>query len=1504
MANEDNRPGLKEIFPKIPLDKKIIEEETIIPTSDFNIPEFQSPDDSLNQSVEDIQPYFSKKNFIEYEDVKEVIKSYFNPEERPKELSEVASKPLKYGIFYDTANEFMEESKKQRAEKKFANDPNVIKVNSTTYIDVNTNKNLYSNIGKNEIVDQALSGQLETGYSFGQLFSIPLDIATGYAKEYTGIDFQTNFTKKLDEVYEKYKFEDPETFEGEIIKVISEYGLPTSIITKAGANLRKLYKSKIPGISSESKSLRRSVKLAESVGYNAAVFGAIDFIAGNTGDRDLFLEKENEEGLEGKDLALARIRNKLRFGAEGTALGGAGSGLVQLVGKGLPIGLKYLIAKPAAKTYTLGSKAANAVVYNPVSKLLSKSDVVVPGIANLIREGSQYTKETILEPVIRGINFKYSGDLQYLPILKPKFTGELPPYNEWRLFNVTDSSPFKQRLKKLDNFLSYFREEFRSPKSAFALSKIAEARLKGESKTINSYLEDLEARSFNLAKAFENKYKNNTSSESGQNFILNSVEEYIKNQRKLNSLPQELQATSLALKEHYNAMKKTFIGLLPENEIKNELLKINKSYLKKSFSVFTNKEWEPPKEIFDDAVKEGINIIKKNKDMIIAAKEEFPNLPITTALKNYSEIMMKNILRTAKSDVIDPINALKDINKQYLRLNKSILSGEELPLTIRKLLGEENNLKSSVLQTTSNFLTQTINKKLYDEIANIGLKEGWLKTAKGIESNFQKIGKIPGLGLMESKISKLYTDPERAIALSGGKGKFDEWIQKSWYRKLLEGKAAIQFGKTVLSPESQIKNVVTNMGFPLTWGWIGGKASLPDSLKIAFESAYGAGKEFNTPTFIKEVEKLIKLKVLDDNLVAQELQAVIKQLQKEGTNNIDKVLKILDKYSIKAANVFGKNIKQGTISDVFEGSMKSYQGGDNIWRHHSFLYNNSYLTNIFKGDLKKLIQQQELITGEKYNPISIVTGKTKTFSDAVDEFASWYVNTLMPTYSQIPYGVKEIRKLPLGNFISWPAEIIRLTGAGIRTSLREISSDIPEIRQSGLKKLVGMFTTFGGAGYAVTNLAQNLTGVTEDQINAYKRSFAAEYNKNSSLIPYGPIKNNILKVSNFSYSDVFDTVKKPVKVALENLSKANQSLAKGEDYFSFVDNLVRKTMLDSAYEFIKPFVSTSLGVEQVIDVSGTGFGRNGVTKDGRKIYSSTDSFWDASMKSVAHILKTVLPGVATSFDKYTKSIYDTVTGRARPYDLRNKFISTASGSKVEEIDLLKSFESKVFEFSPKIKKEIFSTESFYSPKDWQSNTPQKIQSSFEKMQQEAFQQQKELYQLVKDAKILKISEDVIEDILMKGIKDKKLIRNLLEGEFTPIKYNAKLFDDKYDKIERTEKISGRNAPNYDRIAPLNRLDRVLDRHEGISLKRNYEDAILKRQKNLNRPGSEEIFPIIPTKIENDKQSNIQTPPLPSTPQPVATSNITPQVNPTTKLTSVESALLSPTEQAIRQTQRS
>ena len=51
------------------------------------------------------------------------------------------------------------------------------------------------------------------------------------------------------------------------------------------------------------------------------------------------------------------------------------------------------------------------------------------------------------------------------------------------------------------------------------------------------------------------------------------------------------------------------------------------------------------------------------------------------------------------------------------------------------------------------------------------------------------------------------------------------------------------------------------------------------------------------------------------------------------------------------------------------------------------------------------------------------------------------------------------------------------------------------------------------------------------------------------------------------------------------------------------------------------------------------------------------------------------------------------------------------------------------------------------------------------------------------------------------------------------------------------------------------------------------------------------------------QSKIQTPPLPKQPEPVAAASALPKIDPVTQLTSTETALLSPDEQAIRLKQR-
>ena len=322
---------------------------------------------------------------------------------------------------------------------------------------------------------------------------------------------------------------------------------------------------------------------------------------------------------------------------------------------------------------------------------------------------------------------------------------------------------------------------------------------------------------------------------------------------KLSQLPKQLQETAENLNKELIDVKKTFGDLLPKGDLKNFILNNLKTYMRKSFSVFTNPEYMPDQKIRDGAVKYILeNVVKRNKDM-----KESANLLKTgrmtdaQAQEAYADGLVHKILTNTKQDGVDPLQLLKNISKSELRSDKLIRTGEELPDAIKKLLGEENNLKASVLQTTSHAISQSVNKQTFDQLAKIGLdEEGWLFANEGAANaarNFDaiKIGEIKGLGILKSNLSKLYASKDMYAALKGVPGRFDGLLQSSAYRNVLQFKVATQFGKTVLSPATQVRNVTSASMFPLANGHIGGRSSVTESLKMVMDDIFGAGKQID-----------------------------------------------------------------------------------------------------------------------------------------------------------------------------------------------------------------------------------------------------------------------------------------------------------------------------------------------------------------------------------------------------------------------------------------------------------------------------------------------------------------------------------------------------------------------------------------------------------------------------------------------------------------------------------
>ena len=69
------------------------------------------------------------------------------------------------------------------------------------------------------------------------------------------------------------------------------------------------------------------------------------------------------------------------------------------------------------------------------------------------------------------------------------------------------------------------------------------------------------------------------------------------------------------------------------------------------------------------------------------------------------------------------------------------------------------------------------------------------------------------------------------------------------------------------------------------------------------------------------------------------------------------------------------------------------------------------------------------------------------------------------------------------------------------------------MQQNGLRKLMGLTLTLGAAGHVMDKVFERYTGVGKDKINAFRRSFAYDYDKYSRFTAVKAMENNTLTLS-------------------------------------------------------------------------------------------------------------------------------------------------------------------------------------------------------------------------------------------------------------------------------------------------------------------------------------------------------------------------------------------------------
>ena len=1252
------------------------------------------------------------------------------------------------------------------------------------------------------------------------LIDVPVGAVKGLSQAVQGllslgampIDYlaNTDLLNGINEIFDKIT-PDTKTAVGDITSVVAQFGIPFGAAVKIAGGITKLKGiSTMTQLGSLPTKAAKGTELVKRAGYYGTLGGLTDFAVSTPGklgtisDLTGLTEQTDFEGLTGKDRAVEELKGKLKFGAEGAIIGGA----VPLLPTAASLGFRYGIVPGAKVVGTVGGRALEYVVDKPLTFAINR---IVGSKEKSILQQSLIKSGSLIQKGAEKAGL--AGDWRHRPI-----EGGAVSYVKRQLTRLADQ--FKS-AKGLTGELKSVQDS--------VVTKVA-----GQEKTLKAIGGRIEDAQRDLIKNFKIKFDNGESILKLQ-IENNKVKDYILASGQtaddiLATIPKDLHKDVKAFKDiivKTNDKYKIFGA-----DLKKMAMLDYDSYTKQRFGAFNNKKFRFNPLLENKAFDFFKEQIKKNPEMMTAITNAAAKskTSVDVILNQQTKDKLLNFKNTVIQDNANPESLFKQVAKASDIDPKDVLTGQkQVPDVIKKLLSVEEGRTVGELAAkgvkvdkdvaTFNALNagldvvlgqgkQMYGKLAFDDYIRTGLNTidnptGLIHTPESmarlrIQSgpdamvNLKNIAareRLPDIVTTSELFNgRYFAAPEIANALVGAKEITSGLYSIPFYKSFMALKAGAQVSKTILSPMTQIRNFTTASMFPLANGLIGGRIGFKDAWGLTIGDIFQGAK--TTPEKIAKIERLIERGVIDQNINVQEMRRVL-EATKDGKISFSKMMN---------TPIMRK------LTDI-------YQGADNFWK--------IYTDNFYQGSLKSAYgDPSAIITGAKagtqaaknadtffrnyedwfrtvagrqLDRINPLTGLPKTPLEVAEEASAYLVTNTVPTYSKVPMIIENIRNLPLGNFVAFPAEILRTTSNIISIGARELTSTNPFIRQMGARRLVGVSTVLGGIGYTTKKGAQYLTGVDDETMDSFQRSFAPPYQRNSTLIPMSaPDENGKFKYYNFSYSNPYDTLVAPANAVLAAFSEGR---LRQDNVTSIVMNALFGGAIDpnkrkgAITEFLQPFITESIGTERAFDVTV----RGGRDSRGKVIYYPQDGADVIIAKSLNHILGGLSPGAVTSSTR----IWDGATGRFSDYgtqkDMSDEVVALLSGVRVEEAKPLSSVPFILTSYG----KDKSNIRSKFSRRAYSARTtPEEKLGAFAQYVVESYDSQNKMYQIIEDATNLGIDERTLKKLFEKRLT-KTETKSLFKGEFKPPAYSKDAFKATVERLEaenplEAEKIEEQN----------------------------------------------------------------------------------------------------------------
>ena len=723
----------------------------------------------------------------------------------------------------------------------------------------------------------------------------------------------------------------------------------------------------------------------------------------------------------------------------------------------------------------------------------------------------------------------------------------------------------------------------------------------------------------------------------------------------------------------------------------------------------------------------------------MSAEEASAKAPIQTFFDTEEELIKATGAKTGDyrrvgtvsqrgEEGLEQINPLTDRGKERM-----LLKGELDPKTGRSVWEETANqtLRKPSTRSLINDYEAGFGRKTGESVSEYIARKGKDEVLVDVAS----INPLTGKWTLKGNADALYNVNKNIIGPDSG------FAGRLYTNAILYPKATSQMAKTILSPFTHMRNFLSAGAFATANGLIPFIGPGEGAARKALRALQLGPRTKEGNEIYRE---LLERGVVNSQVQLADLKALLKDIDFGSTLG-----------SIKAFNKLAKG-----LSRIKRFAQDAYTAEDDFWKIFSY-YNEQ--DRLFAAYEKAGIAQGN-------NFVNMAGNTVKFNRETVAQEAAAIVRNNIPNYAYVSDFVKGLRQYPVGNFVSFPAEIMRTGTNIVKRGLDEIfysvkvgKDTVNPLRTIGLTRLLGMGVTTSAVPYAAVSAGQALYDISRDELEAIRR-YVPKWSKNSTLIPLKG-DDGKFKYIDFSHMNAYDTLTRPIQTVINRVQSGEQ------DKDGIMDDFILG-LFESTKELADPFITESIWTEALADI----YMRGGETRDGFRVYNENDSAGNQIYNSLAHLVKSQAPLNWQQLKRLNMSLKpEDDLGRfskgGKEYEFGNE-LAGIIGARAVEIDPANSIKYKVADYSrgTRNSKALFTAAMLKGG----PVTPEEIFDAYINANKALYKVQKTMSDDIKAAQTLGLNEDQLYTEVAERIGGPNF-GYLSEGLFRPMKISTGSF---------------------------------------------------------------------------------------------------------------------------------